>query len=151
VGVSSDGTTAVIGARQDEDPNGEKAGSAYVFQREGGEWREERKLTAEDSELDDNFSWSVGVSSDGTTAVIGAVDDEDPNGEDAGSAYVFQREGGAWREERKLAPEDGDSDDAFGDAVGVSSDGTTAVIGAFGDEDPNGEQAGSAYVFQLGE
>jgi hypothetical protein len=144
VGVSSGGTTAVIGA-----PRGEDAvGSAYVFKRVGGEWREETKLTASDGEFDDRFGFSVGVSGDGTTAVIGASEDEDPNGERAGSAYVFQRNGGEWSEQTKLTASDGDSRDYFGVSVGVSSDGTTAVIGAPRDEDPNGERAGSAYVFR---
>jgi hypothetical protein len=31
VTLSKDGTTALISARFDEDPNGELAGSAYVF------------------------------------------------------------------------------------------------------------------------
>jgi hypothetical protein len=97
------------------------------------------------------------VSSDGTTAVIGADNDEDPNGTTggifggAGSAYVFKREGGTWSEEAKLAPDDGDSEDSFGASVEVSNDGATAVIGASGDEDPNGQDAGSAYVFRLRE
>jgi hypothetical protein len=151
VGVSSDGTTAVIGASGDEDPNGEDAGSAHVFQQEDGAWSEETKLTAEDGDEDDGFGGSVGVSSDGTTAIIGARFDEDPNGENAGSAYVFGRAGGAWSEKAKLAAEDGDSEDLFGVSVGVSGDGTTAVIGALFDEDPNGENAGSAYVLPLGE
>jgi hypothetical protein len=147
VGVSSDGTTAVIGATTDDDPNGEDAGSAYVFQQEGGAWSEETKLAPEDGNREDEFGESVEVSSDGTTAVIGASTVEDPNGDFAGSAYVFKREGGAWSEETKLTPEDGDSFDGFGVSVGVSGDGTTAVIGAPVDEDPNGDLAGSAYVF----
>jgi hypothetical protein len=148
VGVSSDGTTAVIGANNDEDPNGSGAGSAYVFQQEGEAWSEETKLTPEDGDSDDFFGISVGVSSDGTTAVIGASNDDNPNGFDAGSAYVFQRESGAWSEETKLTAEDGDSEDGFGESVGVSSDGTTALIGAPEDDNPNGENAGSAHVFQ---
>jgi hypothetical protein len=48
---------------------------------------------------------------------------------------------------RKLAAEDGDSDDRFGASVGVSGDGTTSVIGDSLDDDPNGTDAGSAYVF----
>jgi hypothetical protein len=157
IGMSGDGTTAVIGADRDDNPNGKGAGSAYVFQREGEEWHEERKLTPEDGDLEDRFGSSVGVSSDGGTAVIGARNDDDPNGTTnqplggAGSAYVFTREDGAWREEQKLAPVDGDEDDGFGISVGVSGGGTTAVIGAVGDEDPNGEFGGSVYVFQRGD
>jgi len=36
----------------------------------------------------------------------------------------------------------------FGGEIAVSGDGTTAIIGARNDEDPNGEEAGSAYVYE---
>ncbi|QSG16299.1 FG-GAP repeat protein [Halapricum desulfuricans] len=49
----------------------------------------------------------------------------------------------------KFAADDGESLDFFGRSVAVSSDGTTALIGAYHDDDPNGEDAGSAYVFKL--
>jgi hypothetical protein len=46
-----------------------------------------------------------------------------------------------------IAATDGDADDRFGLSVAVSGDGTTAIVGARGDEDPNVDGAGSAYVF----
>jgi hypothetical protein len=147
VAVSSDGTTVLVGAVLDEDPNGEYAGSAYVFAREGGAWRQTAKLAPDDGDPGDYFGGSVAVSSDGSTALVGALYDEDPNGDDAGSAYVFAREGGAWRQTAKLAPDDGDPVDHFGEAVAVSGDGATALVGAPRDEDPNGPTAGSAYMF----
>jgi hypothetical protein len=149
VGVSGDGTTAVIGAFNDEDQNGDDAGSAYVFQRENGGWSEETILAVSDSDAAIEESGllherdvSVTVSGDGTTVIIGAID-EDPGGGHVGSAYVFQRNGGQWGEETQLTATDGDEDDGFGGAVTVSSDGTTAVIGAIGHG-----LSGSAYVFQ---
>jgi hypothetical protein len=142
--VAVDGSTAVVGAFRDEDPNGDEAGSAYVFQRDDYSWAQSRKLVADDGNSGDRFGYSVAV--DGSTAVVGAPEDEDPNGDDAGLAYVFQRQGGSWTQTRKLAPDDGDSGDRFGDSVAVS--GSTAVVGAGDDQNPNGERAGSAYVFQ---
>lgn len=56
------------------------------------------KLVAADGDKNDAFGGSVAVSADGTTAVVGAVRDEDPNGEEAGAAYVFDRSGGSWRQ-----------------------------------------------------
>ena len=87
--VADDGNTAVIGAFGDENPNGRAAGSAYVFTRGSGSWEEQAKLTADDGDRNDLFS-EVGVSGDGSTAIIGAAFDEDPNGRAAGSAYVFK-------------------------------------------------------------
>jgi hypothetical protein len=150
LGVSSDGTTAVIGAPSDDDPNGGNAGSAYVFSRDSGSWSQQAKLAAEDGDDVDRFGTSVSVSSDGTTAVIGAQGDEDPNGEFAGSAYIFSQDGDAWSQQAKLFADDGEEDDSFGDNA-VSSDGTTAVIGASNDDNSNGTEAGSAYVFDQDE
>ena len=46
------------------------------------------KLTASDGAATDLFGFSVSISSDGTTALIGAPYD-DGIGTDSGSAYVF--------------------------------------------------------------
>jgi hypothetical protein len=53
------------------------------------------KLAAADGDADDNFSYSMAVSSDGTTALVGAESDEDPSGFEAGSAYVFDLRSGS--------------------------------------------------------
>jgi hypothetical protein len=141
--VAFAGETAVIGAPYDHNPNGEEAGSAYVFSRSDGEWRQDAKLTPEDGDSGDSFGWSVAV--DSGTVIIGAPGDEEPNGEIAGSAYVFSTNDGAWRQHSKLAPDDGDSRDTFGKSVAVA--GEMAVIGASYDVNPNGPVAGSVYVF----
>ena len=158
VAVSEDGSTTIVGANDDDNLNGENAGSAYVFSRTDDSWTQEAKLTAGDGGAGDWFGRAVAVASDGETALIGAPFDQQPNGEHAGSAYVFSKTGGSWSQEAKLAAEDGDSNDEYGSAVALSSDGSTALIGAPSDEDPNGSTAptssqvvdggpgGSAYV-----
>ena len=145
--VAVDGSTAVVGARGDEDPNGERAGSAYVFEKDGYSWIQAEKLVADDGDGEDGFGFSVAV--DGPTAVVGASRADDPNGPSAGSAYVFERDAYSWTQARKLVADDGDSEDRFGSAVAV--DGPTAVVGAPADEDPDGaagDPEGSAYVFE---
>ena len=99
------------------------------------------KLLAGDGASEDAFGYSVGF--EGDTAVFGAWGDDD-NGRDSGSAYVFTRAAGAWTEQQKLSPSDGQARTSFGFVVAV--DGDTAVIGAWGDDD-NGPFSGSAYVF----
>lgn len=147
VAVSDDGATAIVGAVGDGDPNGDDAGAAYVFDRSGGSWSEQAKLAPEDGDTGDEFGCSVAVSSDGTTALVGAVNDENPDGEVTGSMYVFSAAGGSWTQRTKLTAADGDDRDAFGASVAVSNDGTTSFVGAPIDEDPNGLYGGSAYVF----
>ena len=146
VSISSDGTTALIGAYLDDD-KGANSGSAYVFKYNGTSWTQQAKLTAPDGAASDGFGYSVSISSDGTTALIGAYYDDD-KGTDGGSAYVFKYNGTAWAQQAKLTASDGAAGDQFGRSVSISSDGTTALIGAFQDDD-KGTDSGSAYVFAV--
>ena len=119
-----------------------------MFSRTDGAWSEAAKLSPSDGDDHDGFGDSVAMAEDGSTALLGARGDEDPSGDRSGSAYVFSRADGAWSEEAKLAASDGDSGDWFGASVAVSEDGSTTLIGAGDDEDPNGDRSGSAYVFE---
>ena len=138
--VAVDGDTAVIGA-YGVDYNGFNSGAAYVFIRSGGTWVLEAKLAASDRSAGDFFGYSVAL--EGDTAVIGAFNDDD-NGPNSGSAYVFIRSGSSWVQQAKLTASDGAEYDSFGISVAIYGD--TAVIGADYDDD-NGPDSGSAYVF----
>lgn len=146
VSLAGDGTTALIGTPGDDEPNGQTSGSAAVFERTGGEWRQRAKLAADDGGAGDYFGGSVTLA--GKTALVGAPEADEPHGEDAGAAYVFERAEDAWHQRAKLVASDGDGTDLFGVAVALSGDGSTALLGARVDEDPNGDAAGSAYVFE---
>jgi hypothetical protein len=147
VAVADGGSTALIGAVADEDPNGENAGSAYVFASNDGSWTQHAKLVPTEGDEGGRFGTSVALANNGSAALLGAPLDDDPNGNESGSVYVFTRNGESWIQQAKLVPEDGDSNDEFGDQVAVTDDGRTALIGALLDEDPNGEGTGAAYVF----
>lgn len=147
VAVSNDGDTAVIGDPAADEVYGQEAGAAYVYTRTGEAWTMAASIFAEDGDEGDVFGDRVAISGDGTTAVITATRDENPNGEGAGAAYVFTMDGETWSQQAKLTPEDGDSDDQFGTDVAVTDAGDTAVIGASRDDDPNGQDSGSTYVF----
>ncbi len=136
--VSISGDTAVIGARLDDD-NGSDSGSAYVYRFDGTNWIEEAKLTASDGDAGDKFGVSVAISGD--VAVIGSFLDDD-NANNSGSAYIFRFDGANWMEQAKLTASDGGWSDSFGTSVAISGD--TAVIGAYGVDDP-----GSAYIFRF--
>jgi len=134
--VAIDGSIAVIGA-VGADSNGSFSGSAYVHDALTGQ--ETAKLLAADGETGDRFGAAVAIS--GSTVVVGALADND-RGSDSGSAYVFDAHTG--QQLFKLVPGDGAAGDFFGSSVAVS--GTTAIIGASGDDD-NGSSSGSAYLF----
>ena len=145
--VAVDGDTAVIGAYQD-DGKGDNSGAAYVFTRNSGVWDEGVKLTASDGEAYDNFGISLAVDGTANTVVVGASGD-DGAGTDSGAAYVFVKPSGGWaggNETAKLTASDGAAFDYFGRSVSV--DGSTALVGAYQDDEENDlADSGSAYIF----
>ncbi|MBN2293997.1 MAG: hypothetical protein JXM70_16340 [Pirellulales bacterium] len=139
--VAISGNVAIVGAYGDDD-NGSSSGSAYIFEDTGSGWTQVAKLTADDGAANDLFGYSVSIS--GTTAIIGSQDDDD-NGGDSGSAYIFEDTGTGWVQVAKLTADDGATGDSFGYSVSIH--GTTAIIGANEDDD-NGYNSGSAYIFE---
>jgi hypothetical protein len=125
--VDIDGDVIVVGARRGVTA-ATVAGAAYVFRRQGNNWTEEAKLVAFDPEYHDFFGSSVAVRGD--VIVVGSEDD-DPNGDESGSAYVFRRDAGTgeWGLQQKLVPLDGEAGDNFGRSVAV--DGPRILIGAW--------------------
>lgn len=70
---------------------GNSTGAAYVFVRSGTVWGLQAKLTATAGAVYDFFGSSVALSGD--SALVGAPSDDTAVGTDAGSAYVFIRNG----------------------------------------------------------
>jgi hypothetical protein len=139
VALSESGNTALIGGNAD---NGD-TGAAWVFTRAASKWEQQGgKLMPKSSEekLQPFFGERVGLSSDGNTALIGAPG----NASGVGAAWVFTRTGTLWEQQGKALEGSGESGQGeFGSGVALSSDGSTALIGGWGDH----EQAGAAWVF----
>ncbi|MFT5818996.1 MAG: hypothetical protein ACI8ZM_000218 [Crocinitomix sp.] len=150
-----EGDFAIVGAYADDygatNPN---MGSAYVYERIGGEWIQIQKLSNSDQDDYDRFGWDVEISGD--FIIVGAYG-EDHDTDDgaslskAGSAYIFERgDDGVFDEVQKLIAADRAADDEFGWSVSIH--GTTAIVGAHLD-DKNAfgmgsfYHAGSAYIF----
>ena len=148
ISIAVDGDTVVVGAYLD-DTSSADTGSAYVFTKPNTGWAdatETAKLTASDWGSGDYFGLSVAV--EGNTVVVGAAQDDD-NGYNSGSAYVFKKPADGWvtaTETAKLTASDGAADDNFGWLVAL--DGGTVMAGASLDDD-NGTDSGSAYVYEV--
>ncbi len=140
ISVSIYGDYIFVGADADDNENGLNAGSAYVFKRDGSSWVQQDKLVASDGTANDYFGRYVSI--DENYVVIGAYYDDDI----AGSAYVFKRVGTEWVEEDKLTASDRLPGDYFG--ISTSIEGDYAIIGAYRDDNGNGIDAGSVYVFK---
>ena len=80
VALSADGNTALIGGDDDN-----AVGAAWVFTRSGSTWTQQGPKLNNANVT--SFGASVALSGDGSTALIGALDDNN----NAGSALVFTR------------------------------------------------------------
>ena len=140
VALSGDGTTALIGAPDD---NTTGVGAAWVFTLSNGVWTQQAKLTQSDDSGNIGFGASVALSGDGNTALIGASKNL---GLEARAAWVFTRSGSTWTQQAEITdplPSDGRYD-LFGNSVALSGDGNTALIGA---SKNLGLEARAAWVF----
>jgi hypothetical protein len=170
VALSSDGHTALVGAPGDNAGDAAFAtavGAAWVFIHNGTTWDGGQKLTAptsgsgeetnNDAWGDGQFGWSVALSSDAATALIGGPNDNGVVG--AVWAFYFQPafldRGAGWFEEQKLtAPTTGpgkrNDPPKFGHGLALSADSGTALVGGpFDDRGAGGDgDAGAAWVFQ---
>jgi hypothetical protein len=141
VSLSRDGNTAILGGPFDN----AEAGAAWVFTRSGGVWSQQgAKLVGMGAVGSYRYSaergWSVSLSGDGNTAIVGGFMDNDF----AGAAWVFTRSGGVWSQQGAKLVGTGAVGSAYqGSAVSLSGDGSTAIVGGFGD----GAGPGAAWVY----
>ncbi len=145
VALSADGLSAVIAG----DGDGGSVGAAWVYGNSGGTWTEQTKLvpptTGPDAGLGaPTFGSALSLSADANTVLIGGQSDNQ-----RGAAWVFARTTAtAWSERAKLsAPSSGAGAEIgqgfLGASVALSSDATTAVLGAPFDN----SAIGAAYAF----
>jgi len=144
-GSSADisGNWAIVGSPGDDNARGTNAGSAYLFQWNGIEWVQRKKITASDGAGYDNFGSAVAIHGD--YAVVGAPYEDNQRGSNAGSIYVFQRNGTNWVQQTKQIPSTGHAADLFGGAVAIN--GAYILAGARYDDNARGSNAGAAYFF----
>jgi hypothetical protein len=149
VAISENGNTAIVGAFA-EDTGGSMAGAAYIFTRSGTSWSQQKKIQASNKGFEDQFGWSVAISGDGNTAIVGAQY-EDTGATDAGAAYIFRRSGTNWNEQQKIQASDKGQNDNFGRSVAISENGNTAIVGAWFADVVVGANilfnTGAAYIF----
>lgn len=150
--LSSIGDTLAVGARGessasteiDGDPantDAERSGAAFVFTRAGGAWKQQAYIKAPNGDAHDLFGASVALSASGDMLAVGARG-EDGGGSGvtadlsnksmpgSGAAYIFTRSAEQWSHRRYIKATIPDSDDWFGEALSLTGDGTTLVVGA---------------------
>lgn len=158
--VDIDTNVLIVGAySEDEVEDGvsdelTNPGSAYLYERNGsGTWIFTQKIVPDDRNSGDHFGYSFDLKD--TLLVVGThSDDHDENDanvlDDAGSAYIFEKNSGTWSQLQKIDASDRATLDEFGISVGLSEH--TIIVGSFlQDFDATAsnflDDAGAAYFF----
>ncbi|NOG55461.1 MAG: hypothetical protein HND57_14265 [Planctomycetes bacterium] len=136
ISISIDNGVAAVGAHLDQGM-GFQSGSAYLFNASTG--AQIAKLLPGDGGAGDAFGRSIAINN-GIVAVGAYLDDD--NGNNSGSAYLFDASTGA--QIAKLLPSDGASEDQFG--ISIAIDNGIVAVGARGD-DGRSVDSGSVYLF----
>jgi hypothetical protein len=130
---------AVVGS-PDDTVNGVYSGTAYIFMRENGSWKQKVRLEPLNPAAADQFGASVDIYEN--TVVIGAPGKDISNDANRGRVYVFKRVGHIWQQVIGLQSSDGIANDYFGASVSIH--GNTIAVGS-----PYNFPAGSVYIFKL--
>src|SRR5258705_363177 len=83
------------------------SGAVYVFTDSGGAWTQQAYIKSSNSDANDQFGFSLAISGDGNTLVVGARQEDsgatgvganqaDNTAIDAGAVYAFTRVGTIW-------------------------------------------------------
>jgi hypothetical protein len=83
--------------------------------------------------------FSVAMSADGNTAIVGGFQDNS----NAGAAWVYIRNGGVWGQQGGKLVGTGAVGGAEQGIVALSADGNTAMVGGIGDN----RKVGAAWIF----
>jgi len=137
VALSADGNTAIVGG----DTDGFGVGAAFIWTRSAGHWtRQGAKLVGSDPTGLALQGYSVGISGDGNTAIVGGISDSGQ----LGAVWIFKRALGVWNQQgSKLVGTGAVGPADQGWSVALSADGNTAAVGGYVD---NGGK-GAVWIF----
>lgn len=137
VAVSADGNTMIAGGPGDHGG----LGAAFIYTRVAGIWSQQgTKLVGSGAVGNSRQGNAVSINADGTTVLVGGFKDN----AGTGAAWVFTRSGQSWIQQgSKLTGADMNGNAWMGQAVSISADGNTALIG--GGYDHNAQ--GAAWIY----
>ncbi|PKL17692.1 MAG: hypothetical protein CVV49_09885 [Spirochaetae bacterium HGW-Spirochaetae-5] len=144
IGMSHDGQRIIAGTRCWVNGNGNQ-GTAYLYEWNGSTYAQTLKFTASDGAPDDKFGFSVAMSSDGNSVVIGK-----PLAQFAtvkGNAYVFRYRNSGWIEEAIVTGSDSDSREFYGNITAISGDGSVIAVSSSLDTIGVNSQQGSVFLY----
>ncbi|AQL42637.1 hypothetical protein BV210_07900 [Halorientalis sp. IM1011] len=145
-GVAIDGERILVAAPSRDRGGTEQAGAVFEFERVDGEWSQRGTLAPAEPTEQEKVGNVGTVAVDGSLALAGA--NSVPMGDaDTAWGYVFERSAGQWHVVERIDTADLDGDDWYPGAVAIH--GELGLFGAPQDDEPAGNDSGSAYLYEL--
>jgi hypothetical protein len=136
VKLSSDGNTAIVGGPGDNN----YTGAVWVFVRSGGVWNQQgSKLVGTGAIGAADQGNAVALSSDGNTILVGGNYDNT----NIGAVWVYTLTNGVWTQQGNKLVGSGAIGGANQGSVAISSDGNTALVGGYNDNN----NTGAVWIF----
>jgi len=154
---------------QDDQPQDNSSGAAYVFVRNGNTWTQEAFIKSSNPDKEDWFGSRLTLSGDGNTLAVGAQvedggskgingDQKNQSAENSGAIYFFTRTGTMWKQVAYVKASNARAYDEFGSAMALSKDGKLMAVGARSEgsaakgvngnmNDRSAMDAGAVYLF----
>jgi len=134
VSLDASGVRLVVGAPRFKYNIRGKVGIAYVYVNRNKSWQLESTLASQQKEHV-KYGTTTAISASGDTIAIGAhgvgAARDDPRSiMTTGAAFIFQRQGKKWVEQAHVLSDSINSGDSFGNAVDLTADGNTLLVGA---------------------
>jgi len=144
----ADWTTIAVGASCSAQAVPRDVGYVYIFTRPNASstsWSQQQKLQASDALADGHFGYSVDLSHDGNSLMVGAMA---PAGHSTAmdKAYVFTRTGTTWSEKTKFDESDVTNMSGYGNIVRISGDGKHVMVGGWQHQ----SYRGKAWIYTVG-
>ena len=145
--VTIQGSTALIGARAENDAGGVDAGKVYVYDMLT---RKVIKTLDDPNQYGSSGSDSFGISLslNDNYAIIGAYGENDVSGYGSGVVHIYNST--TWSRISTITnpnPYSTGTNDYFGRSVAIS--GNYAIVGAWAEDDAGGTNSGKAYIYNV--
>lgn len=150
IALSADGNTLAVGepnASHDKTSPVYRAGIVHLYGHGEAGWAPAGALTASNPDPGDGFGIRLALSGDGRTLAVGATTEAsaatgvggdaaaqaDDTAPCAGAVYVFANAGSGWSQQAYVKPSTTWAYGYFGSALGLTADGDTLAVGAWGE------------------
>ena len=137
VALSGDGNTLAIGGPTDSS----SYGAVWIFTQKNNTWTQQTKLKGSGGIKRSLQGYAVSLSANGSVLVEGGFGDNSG----VGAAWIFALNNGNWSQQgQKLMGANEVGNGNMGEAVAISADGTTVLVGG----DLDSAKFGAAWIYQ---